>query len=139
MERGGGEEGRGRDYPSRQGYPVLVFLFISAVPALILLLVLELLLCRRRFEKRNADGVLGFSEVRPHAGLSFFGVVSFLLPRPAQGLAVRQLSPLAPGEPQTLHLPEQLMVQLPHKQPSWSYDTCAIVGNSGRLLHAQHG
>eukprot|EP00192_Tetraselmis_astigmatica_P012298 CAMPEP_0117655768 /NCGR_PEP_ID=MMETSP0804-20121206/4453_1 /TAXON_ID=1074897 /ORGANISM="Tetraselmis astigmatica, Strain CCMP880" /LENGTH=422 /DNA_ID=CAMNT_0005462137 /DNA_START=132 /DNA_END=1403 /DNA_ORIENTATION=+ len=77
-----------------------------------------LIVSRRMFVQRNADGVLGFKE----------------------GLSVRPLSPECAEAPRTLHIPEKLMSELPHDEPSrWSFSSCAIVGNSGRLMHASHG
>jgi len=77
----------------------------------------DLVLHRRMFEHTNRDGVKGFGE----------------------GLLVAPLNPASKAKHETLHIPEQLMSALPHEDASWSFDSCAIVGNSGRLLHASHG
>eukprot|EP00193_Tetraselmis_chui_P019239 CAMPEP_0177792560 /NCGR_PEP_ID=MMETSP0491_2-20121128/24592_1 /TAXON_ID=63592 /ORGANISM="Tetraselmis chuii, Strain PLY429" /LENGTH=206 /DNA_ID=CAMNT_0019314987 /DNA_START=82 /DNA_END=699 /DNA_ORIENTATION=- len=75
----------------------------------------DLVLHRRMcdLEHTNRDGVKGFGE----------------------GLLVAPLNPASKAKHETLHIPEQLMSALPHEDASWSFDSCAIVGNSGRLLH----
>jgi len=77
----------------------------------------SLVLHRRMFEHTNSDGVKGFVE----------------------GLRVAPLAPACRVKPQTLHVEEQLMSALPHEDAAWSFARCAVVGNSGRLLHSARG
>lgn len=119
----------------------------------------------RRFEHTNSDGVKGFVEVRQRrcvmsrsfcAQQPSHDCIASVLRRywqgvwgarrlaradehASQGLRVAPLAPACRVKPQTLHVEEQLMSALPHEDAAWSFARCAVVGNSGRLLHSARG